>query len=78
MVSIQKRELLFYIEGLVDNTLIKEIENRLKRIKVDGILEGGYIEQFIEDNPYSPFPQVLYSERPDVISANLLEGRAAI
>lgn len=72
------RVIIAYIEGLVDNTLIKEIENRLKRIKVDGILEGGYIEQFIEDNPYSPFPQVLYSERPDVISANLLEGRAAI
>lgn len=67
-----------YIEGLVDKTLLKEIENRLHRIEVDGILESGYIEQFIEDNAYSPFPQVLYTERPDVVSANLLEGRAVI
>jgi hypothetical protein len=67
-----------YIEGIVDQTLIKEIENRLNRINIDGVLESGYIEQFIEDNPFSPFPQVLYTERPDVVCANLLEGRAII
>lgn len=67
-----------YIEGLVDSTLLEEIENRINRIEIDGILESGYIEEFIEDHPYSPFPQVLYSERPDVVSANLLEGRTII
>jgi hypothetical protein len=67
-----------YIEGLVDKTLIEEIEKRLKRIEIDGVLESGYIEQFIEDSPYSPFPQVLYTERPDVVCANLLEGRAVL
>lgn len=67
-----------YIEGLVDKTLIEEIENRLNRITIDGVLESGYIEQFIEDNPNSPFPQLLYTERPDVVSANLLEGRAIL
>jgi hypothetical protein len=67
-----------YIEGLVDKTLIEEIERRLQRINIDGVLESGYIEQFIEDHPYSPFPQILYTERPDVVSANLLEGRAIL
>lgn len=67
-----------YIEGLADNTLIEEIERRLQTINIDGVLESGYIEQFIEDDPYSPFPQVLYTERPDVVSANLLEGRAIL
>ena len=67
-----------YIDGLVDKTLIEEITNRLKRIEIDGILESGYIEEMIEDNPYSPFPQVLATERPDVACAHLLEGRAVI
>ena len=67
-----------YIEGLVDKSLIEEIENRLNRIDIDGVLESGYIEQFIEDSPYSPFPQVLYTERPDVVCANLLEGRTVL
>ena len=67
-----------YIDGLVDKTLIEEITNRLKGIEIDGILESGYIEEMIEDNPYSPFPQVLATERPDVACAHLLEGRAVI
>ena len=67
-----------YIDGLVDQTLIEEITNRLQRIEMDGILESGYIEEMIEDNPYSPFPQILATERPDVACAHLLEGRAVI
>ncbi|WP_245799186.1 spore germination protein [Virgibacillus siamensis] len=70
--------LISYVEGLVDKTLIEEVENRLKRIDIDGVLESGIVEEFIEDYPYSPFPQVLVTERPDVVSANLLEGRVAI
>ncbi|MBA9028201.1 spore germination protein [Peribacillus huizhouensis] len=67
-----------YIDGLVDQTLIEEITNRLKKIEIDGILESGYIEEMIEDNPYSPFPQIMSTERPDIACANLLEGRAVI
>ncbi|MBT2697211.1 spore germination protein [Bacillus sp. ISL-40] len=67
-----------YIDGVADQNLITEVENRLNRIDVDGILESEYIEEFIEDNPYSPFPQVLNSERVDVISSYLLEGHVAI
>ncbi len=69
---------LAYIEGIAEPELIKEVENRLQRIEVDGILESDYIEEMIEDNPYSPFPQIMSTERPDVVSAQLLEGRAAI
>ncbi|MDF2717225.1 MAG: hypothetical protein K0R28_4150 [Paenibacillus sp.] len=67
-----------YIEGIADQTLIDEVKNRLQRIKIDGILESGYIEEMIEDNSFSPFPQILSTERPDVTCANLLEGRVAI
>src|SRR5690606_4898792 len=51
---------------------------RLKRIKIDSVLESGYIEELIEDQPMSPFPQLQYSERPDTVAAQLLEGRFAI
>lgn len=67
-----------YIDGLANDTLIQEVENRLKRVKIDGILESGYIEEFIEDQPFSPFPTVLHTERPDTVCGNLLEGRVAI
>ena len=67
-----------YIENLADPTLIEEVMNRLERIDIDAVLESGYIEEYIEDYPFSPFPQVLNTERPDVVIANLLEGRVAI
>ncbi|KAB7706306.1 spore germination protein [Bacillus aerolatus] len=69
---------LAYIEGVADQTLIDEATNRLQRIEIDGILESEYIEALIEDNPYSPFPQIKSTERPDVACANLLEGRIVI
>ncbi|HER2160846.1 TPA: spore germination protein, partial [Streptococcus pyogenes] len=67
-----------YMEGIADRTLIEETQNRLSRIEIDGILESGMIQELIEDNPKSPFPQVLATERPDVVTSNLLEGRVAI
>ncbi|WP_428910738.1 spore germination protein [Niallia sp. Krafla_26] len=67
-----------YIEGIADSALVEEVTNRLKRIKIDSILESGYIEEMIQDSPLSPFPQLLNTERPDVAAACLLEGRVVI
>lgn len=67
-----------YIHGLVDPQLVEEVVSRIQKIDIDGIFESGYIEELIQDNGYSPFPQVQYSERPDTVSAALLEGRIAI
>lgn len=67
-----------YIDGIADPSLIEEIEKRLKKINIDGVLEGGYIEEYIQDNRWSPFPQLKYTERPDTVAGALLEGRAAI
>jgi spore germination protein KA len=69
---------LAYIQGLATDKLLQEVKKRLKRIKIDGILESGYLEEFIEDEPLSPFPQLLRSERPDRVAASLLEGKVAI
>ncbi|MHB1043166.1 MAG: spore germination protein [Eubacteriales bacterium] len=67
-----------YIEGIANDKLVAEVNSRLERIKVDAILESGYIEELIEDNPWSPFPTVNHTERPDRVAAMLLEGRVAI
>ncbi|WP_373228755.1 spore germination protein [Cohnella sp.] len=74
----QTRVVISYLNGIVTDSLVDEVRKRLSRIQVDGVLESGYIEGFIEDYPYSPFPQVNSSERPDVIAAGLLEGKVAI
>ncbi|WP_141501191.1 spore germination protein [Paenibacillus luteus] len=67
-----------YMDGITNPKLVKEVNRRLSKIDIDGVLDSGYLEQFIEDNHYSPFPQVQYTERPDKVVANLLEGRVSI
>ncbi len=67
-----------YIDGTANLEILGEVRRRLERIDIDGILETGYIEDFLEDNPYSIFPQIFHTERPDVVAAGLLEGRIAI
>src|SRR5690606_25017675 len=67
-----------YLHGLADEKLLEEVRRRLAAIDVDGIIDTSYIEEFIEDTPYTIFPQVLNTERPDMVVASLLEGRVAI
>ncbi|WML39706.1 spore germination protein [Neobacillus sp. OS1-2] len=67
-----------YIEGLASTEIITELEKRLDAIELDAILDSGYIQELIDDAPFSPFETVGYSERPDVIAAKLLEGRIAL
>lgn len=69
---------LAYIKGIANTELIQDIKERLNTIHTDSILESGYIEQFIEDAPFSLFATVGNTERPDVVAAKLLEGRIAI
>jgi spore germination protein KA len=67
-----------YIDGIAPNTVIEEVRKRVQRIQIDGVMESSYIEEFIEDVTWSPFPQVQNTERPDVVCSSLLEGRVAI
>ncbi|GFZ29848.1 spore germination protein [Clostridium zeae] len=67
-----------YLEGIVDEKVLKELRNRLGKIDVDAILESGYIEQFIQDTTKTIFPQILHTERPDRVAGAILEGRIAI
>ncbi|WP_232463342.1 spore germination protein [Tumebacillus avium] len=69
---------IVYIAGVAQQGIVDEVERRISEIELDGIFEGGYIEQFIEDNHWSPFPQIQNTERPDKASANLLEGKVII
>lgn len=67
-----------YIDGVVNEALVKDVEERLLKINIDRVLDAGYLEQLIQDNPRSPFPQIRSTERPDVVVGNIVEGRVVI
>ncbi|WP_240344086.1 spore germination protein [Paenibacillus sp. SYP-B3998] len=69
---------VMYINHIADEGIVQEVFRRLDKINIDGILESGYIEEFIQDKFWTPFPTVYNSERPDTIAGGLLEGRVAI
>ncbi|MCP3773796.1 spore germination protein [Paenibacillus sp. MZ04-78.2] len=69
---------LAYIEGIAQDSILEEVRKRVSRIQIDAVLDSEYIEEFIEDTPFSVFPTVQNTERPDVVLSNLLEGKIAI
>lgn len=69
---------LIYLSDVADAKVVETVKYRINRLDVDSILESGYIEEYIEDAPFSPFATVGYSEKPDVIASRILEGRVAI
>jgi spore germination protein KA len=69
---------IMYVKGVANDEIVEEVKKRLRRIHIDSVLESGYIEQLIEDQTFTTFPTTYHTERPDVVAANLLEGRVAI
>lgn len=67
-----------YIKGIADENIIETVRRRIRKIDTDGILESGYVEEFIEDAPHSIFPTVGKTEKPDIVAGKILEGRVAI
>lgn len=67
-----------YIEGLTNKNLLKEVLKRLDSINIDGALTAASIEEYIIDNKWSIFPQVMYTERSDKFCESILYGRAGL
>ncbi len=69
---------LCYIDGRADKSLIDNIEKRLENLPLDMILEGGYIQPFLEEKGSLIFSEIGITERPDGLAAKLYEGKAGI
>ncbi|MCX7771559.1 MAG: spore germination protein, partial [Clostridia bacterium] len=69
---------LCYIEGIALEQILTELKKRLKSIEIDAVLDSGYLQELIRDNPFSPFETVGNTERPDIAAGKILEGRIAI
>ncbi|SHH75063.1 spore germination protein KA [Sporobacter termitidis DSM 10068] len=69
---------LLYFNGIAKKDIVDDLRSRVSKINYDGVLGSNYIEEIIKTDPYSIFPTILNSERPDTVAAGLLEGRVAI
>ncbi len=69
-----------YMSDRADLKYVKSIEERLKNIKTDSLTMGheSLKECLVKTRWYNPFPKIRTTERPDVASAQLLEGSILI
>ena len=69
---------VIYVKEIVREQVLQEVKDKINQIQTDAILDIGYLEQYIENDYLSPFPQCQVTERPDKAVAALLEGRIVI
>ncbi|UQW97567.1 spore germination protein [Rummeliibacillus sp. G93] len=70
----------FYLARFANQNNLADLERKLEKMKekANGLYASGQLNDFIEDSPYSPFPQIMNTERPDRIFANLTEGKIVL
>lgn len=69
---------IVYIEHIAQQSVVEDVKKRISSIDMDSVLESGYIEELISDHPYSPFPVIQATQRPDLVSGSLVEGKVAV
>ena len=69
---------LVYIDGITDEKLVDNVRQKLKKMDVDGIVDSSYIAKYLQKRRYSIFRQEGTTEKPDILTAKLLEGRLGI
>lgn len=68
-----------YIQDICDKNLVEAVRDKIKQVDVDGMpLAEKQLEEAIIGKGWNPYPMVRYSERPDVVSAHLLEGHLIV
>lgn len=69
---------IIYIDDIVNKDSVNQIKKRLGKIDIDGILDTGYLRDFLEKEQKSLFPKIISTERPDLTCQNLLNGKIII
>lgn len=69
---------LIYISNIANTDTVNKIRNIIKEIDIDNISTPAFIEEYLMENKKSLFPQIMYTQRPDRIAANLTDGRIAL
>lgn len=67
-----------YIKDIADMGLVEKIKETVSKIDIDGILDSGYIRDFLLEGKPSAFPQFVSTERPDLACISLLQGKVVV
>lgn len=67
-----------YMQDVANNDLVAEVKYRINNLDVDYILSSGELEDLMKENPRTTLAEVISTERPDIASAALFDGRVIV
>jgi len=74
----QTKVSVLYLADVTHPEVLQELMKRIRQLDIDVIINTGELAELIEDNPYSPFPQFILTERPDAAASQILQGRIVV
>ena len=69
---------LVYLSNIANTNTVNKIRSIINSIDIDNVSTPAFIEEYLIENRHSIFPQIMYTQRPDRVSANLTDGRVAL
>jgi hypothetical protein len=70
---------VLWLDGVAPAALPGEILRRLEGLDAtEGLILPDVLDTALSDEPRSPFPQLMHTERPDKLAKALLEGRVGV
>ncbi len=69
---------LVYLTDKASPAVLKKLRRRLASVKLEAILDSGYITPFLDRHSVSLFSGVGSTERPDTLCGKIMEGRVGI
>lgn len=69
---------LYYLDGVAELDLVRDILNKLHTLKLDYITDSSFIEKHLDRRKVKILPIIENVQRPDTVVSNLVEGRIAI
>jgi spore germination protein KA len=69
---------IVYMNEIANPKIVEEVKRRINNLDIDFAIGDGVLDQLIEDHPYSIFPQIISTERPDRTASFLINGKVAL
>ncbi len=69
---------LCWLEGTSNDAVKEEIKGKIEQIQIDNIPDSSYIASLVSPRKHSVFRTVGTTEKPDVFTAKIAEGRVGI
>ncbi len=69
---------LCYLDGTTHPDYIQAVKDKLQGVELDVVPNSSYVSALLADRPHTVFPTVGTTEKPDVFTAKIAEGRVGV